>query len=101
MSFTANSISNIRPTAMPHPLPAGAPQAHAESVSDFVDRRESGVDGGPAERRQFGSSHSDLSPDAFELATAIDRYKVERRRRYITCEEMLAVVRQLGYHRDE
>lgn len=105
MSFTANPIPDPRPTAMTLPpfvtAPSTSPAKDTGSSGDFVDRRESGDDGGRSERRQFGSSHSDLSPDAFELATAIDRYKVENRRRYITCEEMLTVVKQLGYRRDE
>ena len=51
------------------------------------------------ERRQFGNSHDGLSPEAAELAQAIDQYKLCHRRRFITFEEMLAVVRSLGYHR--
>ena len=51
------------------------------------------------ERRQFGNSHDDLSPDAAELAQAIDQYKLLHRRRFITFEEMLAVVKSLGYRR--
>lgn len=65
----------------------------------FADRRRSGGDRATAERRQFGSSHAGLSPEAKELAVAIDRYKLSSRRRYITCEEMLAVITQLGYRR--
>lgn len=103
MSSTANSIEDSRPVALPLPpcvpAPVGAGSAAPEASSGFVDRRGASEEGGRSERRQFGSSHSDLSPDAFELATAIDRYKVENRRRYITCEEMLAVVKQLGYYR--
>ena len=34
-----------------------------------------------------------------ELAQAIDQYKLRHRRRFITFEEMLAVVKSLGYHR--
>lgn len=67
----------------------------------FIDRR------GPAavermpicERRQFSNSHEELSPEAAELAHAIDTYKLHHRRRFITFEEMLAVVKSLGYHR--
>ncbi len=51
------------------------------------------------DRRQFGNSHEGLSPDAAELAQAIDHYKMRHRRRFITFEEMLAVIRSLGYHR--
>lgn len=69
------------------------------SPGGFTERRESFSDAGRNERRQFASSHSELSPDARELALAIDRYKLDNHRRYITCEEMLAVVKQLGYHR--
>jgi hypothetical protein len=51
------------------------------------------------ERRQFGNSHEGLSPEAAELAQAIDQYKLLHRRRFITFEEMLSVVKSLGYHR--
>jgi hypothetical protein len=51
------------------------------------------------ERRQFANSHEGLSPAAAELAQAIDQYKLLHRRRFITFEEMLAVVQSLGYHR--
>jgi len=67
----------------------------------FIDRRS-----GDAcqvrlghERRQFSNSHEGLSPDAAELATAIDTYKLRHRRRFITYEEMLGVITSLGYHR--
>ncbi len=69
--------------------------------SPFVDRREHYV-GSPApavERRQFSNTHEGLSPDARELALAIDGYKVQHRRRFITFEEMLAVVTSLGYRK--
>jgi hypothetical protein len=49
------------------------------------------------ERRQFGNSYRELSEDAKELAEAIDSYKVRHRRRYITFEEMLQVITELGY----
>lgn len=49
------------------------------------------------ERRQFGSSHSGLSAEGRDLAAAIDAYKLEHRRRYITCDEMLVVLKSLGY----
>ena len=67
--------------------------------SDFVDRRESGRKANSGERRQFGSSHSGLSEAGLELALAIDKYKLEHHRRYITCDEMLAVINSLGYER--
>jgi len=68
----------------------------------FVDRRSSDQQVSPArERRQFTNSHDDLSPEAQELARAVDQYKLRHRRRFITYEEILSVVRSLGYHRDD
>ncbi|MFN3193410.1 MAG: hypothetical protein ACE361_23055 [Aureliella sp.] len=63
----------------------------------FVDRRSSGGAGPGVERRQFTNSHNSLSPDARELAEAIDSYKIKNCRRYITFEEMLNVIQDLGY----
>ncbi len=67
----------------------------------FPDRRQS--EQGPGtpvvERRQFGNSHQELSPEARELGQAIDQYKLIHRRRFITYEEMLSVIRSLGYRR--
>lgn len=63
----------------------------------FVDRRSSKPAAAGVERRQFGNTHSRLSPDARELAEAIDAYKLKNRRRYITFEEMLGVIETLGY----
>ncbi len=54
----------------------------AEAMVPFVERRV-----------------SELSPDARELATAIDNYKLQHRRRFITFEEMLYVMKMLGYHK--
>jgi hypothetical protein len=67
----------------------------------FVERRSpAAVEQMPiCERRQFANSHDDLSPEAAELARAIDSYKLVHRRRFITFEEMLSVVKSLGYHR--
>ncbi len=67
----------------------------------FVERRSpAAVEQMPiCERRQFANSHDDLSPEAADLARAIDSYKLVHRRRFITFEEMLAVVKSLGYHR--
>ena len=69
------------------------------TTSSFVDRRNSvgnatSVD---RERRQFANSHEHLSPDAAELAQSIDRYKLQHRRRFIDFEEMLSIIKQLGY----
>ncbi len=53
------------------------------------------------ERRQFTNSHSELTPEAREVATAIDQYKLHHRRRFINYEEMLMVFKSLGYSKDE
>ena len=65
----------------------------------FVERRANNSAGANvgAERRQFANSHQALSPDARELAEAIDGYKLRHRRRFITFEEMLNVIHELGY----
>lgn len=65
----------------------------------FVDRRQPNSTGSHEgrERRQFTNSHEQLSPEAAELATAIDQYKLQHRRRFINFEEMLSIVKTLGY----
>ena len=67
----------------------------------FIDRRSyDEYQATPVvERRQFSNSHDDLSPEARELALAIDGYKMRHRRRFITYEEMLSVICSLGYRR--
>ena len=71
------------------------------TTPNFVDRRQPVSSGRTVdrERRQFTNSHEGLSPAAAELAQAIDQYKLRHRRRFITYEETLAVVKSLGYHR--
>ena len=68
-------------------------------ADQFVDRRNYGVtqDVPVRERRQFSNSHEGLTPDARDLAIAIDEYKLRHRRRFITFEEMLSVIESLGY----
>ena len=67
----------------------------------FVERRQAnrGATSDGRERRQFGNSHTGLSPDARQLAEAIDSYKLQNRRRFITFEEMLTVIHSLGYRK--
>jgi len=65
----------------------------------FVDRRQSNGTPPGVERRQFSNNYGELSPDSRELAIAIDQYKLMHRRRFITYDEMLAVVKSLGYHK--
>lgn len=71
------------------------------TTATFVDRRHRDATGATpvGERRQFADSHDELSPDARELASAIDQYKLVHRRRFVTYEEMLSVITELGYHK--
>ncbi|HZL91834.1 MAG TPA: hypothetical protein VFB96_25915 [Pirellulaceae bacterium] len=75
--------------------------SYATALEPFVDRRGQGTQVGPPglERRQFSNSYDELSPEARELGQAIDSYKVMHRRRFITYEEMLSVVKSLGYRK--
>jgi hypothetical protein len=77
------------------------PQMLDSSPDVFVDRRNTEYSSASPvrERRQFADSRDGLSPDAQELAGAIDTYKLVHRRRFITYEEMLGVIKSLGYHK--
>ena len=69
-------------------------QAVETSDGAFLDRRDPDQYG-PAigvERRQFANTYENLSPEAKELALAIDSYKNRHRRRFITYEEMHTVI---------
>lgn len=99
------SLSNVSSSNDPtsSALPLGSSH-HASSVQPgtplFQDRRKASVrDANQSERRQFGDSHSGLSEAGRELAFAIDRYKLQHHRRYLTCDELLRVLTQLGYAR--
>ncbi len=72
-------------------------------TNGFVDRRNPNVQrNSPGlERRQFSDGHASLSPDAAELGVAIDQYKLEKCRRYISYEEMLTIVKSLGYSKND
>jgi hypothetical protein len=83
----AASLSNVTNIQAPDDVP----------LAGFVDRRQSSSKDRGIERRQFGNSYRDLSEPGRELAEAIDAYKVQHRRRYITTDEMLDVLRELGY----
>lgn len=75
------------------------PASQTLDTDTFIDRRGPVPNGNQPsfERRQFANSYEDLSPDAAELARAIDGYKVQHRRRFVTFEEMLSVIKSLGY----
>ena len=70
-------------------------------TATFFNRRnpEAATCAPVCERRQFADARDGLSPDAEELAVAIDAYKLRHRRRFITYEEMLAVIKSLGYQK--
>ena len=72
-----------------------------DNQQTFVDRRNySNPQGSPAfERRQFTNSHNELTPDARELALAVDQYKLEHRRRFVNYEELMNIVKGLGYEK--
>lgn len=75
-------------------------QVAAEQQAPFVDRRriaEAGAQG--MERRQFSDSRNSARPEVDELANAIDQYKLQHRRRFITFEEIYDVMTSLGYHK--
>lgn len=77
-----------------------SPELEQPQTSFVPDRRAAAPADGPiVERRQFADSHSELSPEARELAAAIDDYKRRHRRRFITHEEMVIVIKSLGYHK--
>ncbi len=71
-----------------------------QNTRPFVDRRgnREGSHGGP-ERRQFRATPNTERPEIAELGNAIDQYKLEHRRRFITFEELHAVITGLGYHK--
>lgn len=79
-------------------FPSGADHS---ADSHFFDRRdpETQRNAPGLERRQFYDVREQLSPDAAELGAAIDQYKLVNRRRYISYEEMLSVIKSLGYEK--
>ncbi len=97
MSLPKLSDQSPLPSFSVNPSDVGTADA-IESQRDFIDRRNltEPESRGP-ERRQFGSSHSGLSEDGRELALAIDQYKIQHHRRYLTCDEMIRVLSSLGY----
>jgi hypothetical protein len=76
-----------------------ATKTDSPRAAQFQDRRNALVrrDTPGLERRQFSDNHDSLSADAAELGRAVDQYKLENRRRYVSYEELLAIVKSLGY----
>lgn len=72
-----------------------------QKAADFEDRRQapSPIRSEGVERRQFSNSYAAMRPEVSELAEAIDRYKLQHRRRFITFEELFDVMASLGYHK--
>ncbi len=66
----------------------------------MADRRSAGSDYSGPERRQFRDSHSSTNPQVSELAQAVDQYKLNHRRRFITYEELHHVITELGYKKE-
>jgi hypothetical protein len=92
------SLSNASEPAASCPAMTHHPRSLQSTEQRFVERRSAEAsDLGRGERRQFGSSHAGLSDQGHELALAIDEYKVQHHRRYLTCDEMLKVLSSLGY----
>lgn len=87
-----------QPTSGTNPT---APDLQLESPVPFVDRRNTGAQRRSAgiERRQFTNSYEGLSEEAAELGRAVDQYKMDHHRRFISYEELLSVVRELGYRK--
>lgn len=72
------------------------------SQEQFVDRRSRSTGDEQYEgpnRRQFGNSYNSGRPEVDELARAVDQYKLQHRRRFITYEELHDVMSQLGYRK--
>jgi hypothetical protein len=69
----------------------------------FVDRRNTDAERplGVPERRQFRASVNTTRPAVAELAQAVDQYKLEHHRRFITYEELYDVIARLGYMKAE
>lgn len=65
----------------------------------YPDRRGTSGERPIVERRQFADGTDRLSAEARELALAVDNYKRTHRRRFITHEEMIGVIKSLGYHK--
>jgi len=65
----------------------------------FVNRRESDNGAGGRERRQFRDGNRSARPEVAELADAVDTYKLDNRRRFITFEELFDLMQGLGYHK--
>jgi hypothetical protein len=100
INMSISNTSNLNPFHQSS-LPFGSSKlavGETSAVQAFADRRKQASDDpNRVERRQFGDGHRGLSAAGRELALAIDRYKLRHHRRYLTCDELLRVMMQLGY----
>lgn len=80
------------------------PESHSATnqPTEFLDRRnpERQRKSNGLERRQFSDGHANLSPEAAEVGRAVDKYKLENHRRFVTYEELLTVMKSLGYSKN-
>ena len=86
-------------SSTPGVTPAGVsspPPGFKERRNPQKQRKNTGY-----ERRQFTNSLSEYSEEATELGQAIDQYKLMHRRRFINFEELLSVVKSLGYSKTD
>ena len=83
---------NPHPTSLPNET--SIPPVFVDRRNSEAQRKSTGL-----ERRQFSNSFNELSPAAAELGRAIDQYKLMHRRRFINYEEMLGVIKSLGYEK--
>ena len=79
--------NRVSPGELTEELSDGASVSDANKGESVLSR---------VERRQFVDSYAELSPEARELALAIDAYKIHFHRRFISHEELLTVIRSLG-----
>jgi hypothetical protein len=77
-------------------------QQPGKSTQTFEDRRNRSGEARPEglpERRQFRDARNYSNPEAAELGDAIDQYKMDHRRRFITWDELYDVIKNLGYEK--
>lgn len=97
----AMTMHAVETNHLPALIPQPAENSAAAASNSFSDRRAPRTEnrvGGP-ERRQFTTTPSSMRPEVAEFAEAVDRYKMEHRRRFITFEELFNVMTSLGYHK--
>lgn len=56
-----------------------------------------------ARRHGYTDSHvgADYTDDERELLQAVDRYRTKKRLNFVTCTEVLAILKQMGYRREK